>query len=82
VLGRSDEEENWHDKVLEFLRAQRDLEERGAERQAEQEQEVAMAPQTTAGIIRQTIAADIPLKGPAVIRATGGNPHGMNSFEL
>ena len=31
-----------------------------------------MAPQTTTGIIRHTIAADIPLNGPAVIRAAGG----------
>ena len=75
VPGLPEEEESWHDRVLEFLREQPDLEERAAKRQAEQEQGAATEPQTTAGILRKTIAADIPLNGPAVIRAAGGNPY-------
>jgi hypothetical protein len=47
--------------------------EQAAKRQAEQE--AATAPKTTAGIIRQTIPVDIPLNGPAVTRAAGGNPY-------
>jgi hypothetical protein len=55
---------------------------------AQFEQESQSAPQTTADLIRATMSetyrpasrADIPLNGPGVILAAGGNPNASNSF--
>jgi hypothetical protein len=84
VPGLPDEEEDWPAKVLEFLRAQRDLEERAAERQAEREaaQDEHTAPQTTAGILREAIVGSsgssgpMPLNGAGVLRAALAGGHG------
>ena len=58
------------------------------EGQRQAAQEGQNAPQTTADLIRQTMAetyrptsrADMPLNGDGIIRAAGGNPHASNSF--
>jgi hypothetical protein len=80
-------EETWADRAIEYGRRTQELEEYWeAQRQAAQEGQ--NAPQTTADLIRQTMAetyqptsrADIPLNGPGVIAAAGGNPHASNSF--
>jgi hypothetical protein len=77
-LPQDQEQQRWSDRVLDYLRSQRDFEkEQAAKRQAEQE--AATAPKTTADVFRQTIATDIPLNGPPVIRAAGGDPYASNS---
>jgi len=73
----------WYDIAIELERRQREFEaQQEVQRQAEEE--AAKAPKTTAGIFYQEIAnrtsRDMPLNGPGIIAAAGGNPYESNSF--
>jgi hypothetical protein len=87
IAGLTDEsqpEMQWYEKLIELDRQHKEFErEREAREQAEQA--AAVAPQTTAGIVRAAIAnssgssGHIPLNGAAVLRAAlAGGPGTIN----
>ena len=68
-------EPSWYELVVEYARSTRELEAKRAvaAREAEQADTTTTAPQTTAGIIRRTIA----LNGDGVLKAAAGTVGGM-----
>ncbi|MGQ4596457.1 hypothetical protein [Nocardia sp. R6R-6] len=86
-LPEKPEESTWEDRFLEYVRRTQELEEKwAADRQAEQEAQYVT--QTTADLIRSAMAetyrpssrSDMPLNGPAILRAAGGTPDGGSSW--
>ena len=84
----AESEATWVDRAVEFSRRQQELEEQWeAKRQAEREAQNIPEPQTAADIARAAIhqsytptsRSDIPLNGPGIIAAAGGNPHATAS---
>ncbi|MBF6425588.1 hypothetical protein [Nocardia cyriacigeorgica] len=77
--------ETWVDRALEFDRMTRELE---AEWEAKRRAQENPLPKTTADLVssamaesyRPTSRADMPLNGPGIIAAAGGNPYASNSY--